>query len=39
MANDTTLQLNQNTITNCLIIPVNANPVNGEMHVDSSINR
>ena len=42
MSNDTKLQVNQNTITNRLIIPVlsaaNANPVNGELYVDSPTN-
>ena len=41
MTNDTQLQLNQNTITKRLVIPVlsiaNANPVNGEMYVESTI--
>ena len=40
MSNDTKLQVNQNTVTNRLIIPVlsaaNANPVNGELYVDST---
>ena len=42
MTNDTKLQVNQNTVTNRLIIPVlsaaNANPVNGELYVDSTTN-
>ena len=42
MSNDTKLQVNQNTITNRLIVPVlsaaNANPVNGELYVDSTTN-
>ena len=42
MTNDTKLQLNQNTITNRLIIPVlaaaNENPTQGEMFVDSASN-
>ena len=42
MTNDTKLQLDQNTVTNCLIIPVlsaaNANPVHGELYVDSTTN-
>ena len=42
MSNDTKLQVNQNTVTNRLIIPVlsaaNANPVNGELYVDSTTN-
>ena len=42
MTNDTKLQLDQNTITQCLIIPVlaaaNENPVNGEMYVDATTN-
>ena len=42
MSNDTKLQVNQNTITNCLIVPVlanaNANPVNGELYVDRTTN-
>ena len=42
MTNDTKLQLDQNTVTNRLIIPVlsaaNANPVNGELYVDSTTN-
>ena len=39
--NDTKLQLNQNTITNCLIIPVfpaaNENSINGEMYVNTIV--
>ena len=42
MTNDTKLQLDQNTVTNRLTIPVlsaaNANPVNGEIYVDSTTN-
>ena len=40
MANETKLQLNQNTITNRLIIPVLSiiNLVNGELYVDSTTN-
>ena len=42
MSNDTKLQVNQDTVTNCLIKPVlssaNANPVNGELYVDSTSN-
>ena len=42
MSNDTKLQVNQNTVTNRLIIPVlsaaNANPTNGEIYVDSTTN-
>ena len=42
VTNDTKLQVNQNTITNRLIIPVlaaaNTNPINGEMYVDSTCN-
>ena len=40
MTNDTKLQVNQNTTTNRLIIPVlsatNANPAHGELYVDST---
>jgi hypothetical protein len=39
MTNDTKLQLNQNTITNRLIIPclsvANPNPINGELYYDT----
>ena len=42
MSNVTKLQVNQNTVTNRLIIPVlsaaNANPVNCELYVDSTTN-
>ena len=42
MSNDTKLQVNTNTGTNKLIIPVllaaNANPTNGEIYVDSTTN-
>ena len=42
MSNDTKLQVNTNTVTNKLIIPVlataNTNPTNGEMYVDSTTN-
>ena len=42
MTNDTKLQVNQNTVTTRLIIPVlsaaNTNPINGEMYVDSTTN-
>ena len=42
MTNDTKLQLDQNTVTNRLIIPVltaaNPNPTNGEMYVNSTSN-
>ena len=42
MTNDTKLQVNTNTVSNKLIIPVlsaaNANPTNGEMYVDSTTN-
>ena len=38
MSNDTKLQVNTNTVTNKLIIPVlsaaNANPTNGELYYD-----
>ena len=40
MSNDTKLQVNTNTVTTKLIIPVlpaaNANPTNGEIYVDST---
>ena len=42
MTNDTRLQLDQNTITTRLIIPVlaaaNPNPTNGEIYVNSTSN-
>ena len=42
MTNDTKLQVNQNTVTTSLIIPVltaaNPNPTNGEIYVDSTRN-
>ena len=42
MTNDTKIQINQNTITQHLIIPVlaaaNPNPTNGEMYVNSTSN-
>jgi hypothetical protein len=42
MTNDTKLQVNQNTVTTSLIIPVltaaNPNPTNGEIYVDSTTN-
>ena len=42
MANETKLQLDQNTITQCLNFPVlanaNPNPTNGEMYVNSTTN-
>ena len=42
MTNDTKLQLNQNTITNRLIIPclssANTNPLNGELYYDTVYN-
>ena len=42
MTNDTKLQLDQNTVTTKLIIPVlanaNPNPTNGEMYVNSTSN-
>ena len=42
MSNDTKLQVNTNTVTTHLIIPVlsaaNANPVHGELYVDSATN-
>ena len=42
MSNDTKLQVNQNTVTTSLIIPVltaaNPNPTNGEIYVDSTTN-
>ena len=41
-SNDTKLQVNQNTVTTSLIIPVlataNPNPTNGEIYVDSTTN-
>ena len=42
MSNDTKLQVNTNTVTTKLIIPVlsaaNTNPTNGEIYVDSTTN-
>ena len=42
MTNDTKLQVNQNTVTTSLIIPVltaaNPNPTHGEIYVDSTTN-
>ena len=42
MTNDTKLQLNQNTITNRLIIPclstANTSPLNGELYYDTVYN-
>ena len=42
MTNDTKLQLNQNTITNRLIIPclstASTNPINGELYYDTVYN-
>ena len=42
MTNDTKLQVNQNTITKSLIIPIlantNANPINSEIYVNSTTN-
>ena len=42
MTNDTKLQLDQNIVTESLIIPVlttaNPNPTNGEMYVNSTTN-
>ena len=42
MANDTKLQVNKNTVTTSLIIPIltaaNPNPTNGEIYVDSTTN-
>ena len=39
MTNDTKLQLDQNTITNCLFIhclpTANPNPINGELYYDT----